>query len=279
MTLLPRLLAALVGLPILLGAVWLGTPWLVILVAVVAIAATREFYRLFDSGDAALPLVLGCPWALAFLLGQQLSQGTAGFLGTSSVVVAGGAFAALLWLIAAYRGRRPLPAAGFLIMGPVVVGFILVHALALRELGTDDDLGRNWLLLALLTTFACDTGAFFAGRTLGRHRMAPVISPNKTWEGAVGGFAAAVLAALALGFALDLCVSRWQQGLVGGTVGVAAQLGDLGESRLKRFSQVKDAGSIIPGHGGVLDRLDSLSLSIPTVYYLGLLMSGCGISE
>ncbi len=275
---LPRLLAALVGLPVTLGAVWFGTPWLTLLLAVVVIGGVREFYRLFDSDDASLPLILGCVWALAFLLAQRMSSETAGFLAASLAVFLGGAFAALLWLIAAYRGRRPLAAAGFLILGPALLGLILAHALALRELGAPGDLGRNWLLLALLATFACDTGAFFTGRAFGRHRMAPSVSPGKTWEGAVGGFAAAVLVSLTLGFTLDLCVARWQQGLVGATVGIAAQIGDLAESKLKRFSQVKDAGTIIPGHGGVLDRLDSLSLSIPTVYCLGLLMTDCGVT-
>jgi phosphatidate cytidylyltransferase len=98
--------------------------------------------------------------------------------------------------------------------------------------------------------------------------MAPGISPNKTWEGAIGGFGLAIIAALVLGPLLDLGLVRWQHAAIGATVGVVSQLGDLLESKLKRISQVKDTGSIIPGHGGILDRLDSLLLSIPAVYYL-----------
>jgi phosphatidate cytidylyltransferase len=156
--------------------------------------------------------------------------------------------------------------------GPVYVGFLLAHALLLRESGGASDLGRNWLLFALLVTFATDTGAFFVGRSMGRHRMLPGISPNKTWEGALGGFILAVIAALALGSLLDLGLERWQHAAIGATVGVVSQVGDLFESKLKRISQVKDAGSIIPGHGGILDRLDSLLVSIPTVYYLVILV-------
>jgi phosphatidate cytidylyltransferase len=98
--------------------------------------------------------------------------------------------------------------------------------------------------------------------------MAPKISPNKTWEGAVGGFGASIIVTLALGFLLDLGILDWQLAIIGATVGVISQVGDLFESKLKRIANVKDAGSIIPGHGGLLDRLDSLVVSIPAVYYL-----------
>ena len=98
--------------------------------------------------------------------------------------------------------------------------------------------------------------------------MVPSISPNKTWEGSIGGFASAVGAALALGLVFDLGVPVWQQAVIGAVIGVVAQWGDLIESKLKRIADVKDAGSIIPGHGGILDRLDSILLTIPAVYYL-----------
>lgn len=156
----------------------------------------------------------------------------------------------------------------YLLAGPVYVGFLLAHALALTGMDGGTNLGRSWLLFALLVTFATDTGAFFVGRSVGRHPLAPGTSPHKTWEGAIGGFAVAMVAALALGRVLELGLGSWQQAVMGATVGVTAQAGDLVESRLKRISQVKDAGSIIPGHGGILDRLDSLLLSVPTVYYL-----------
>lgn len=98
--------------------------------------------------------------------------------------------------------------------------------------------------------------------------MAPSISPNKTWEGSVGGFVSAVVAALVLGQVLGLNIAVWQQAVIGAVVGVVAQWGDLLESKLKRIADVKDAGSIIPGHGGLLDRLDSLLFTLPAVYYL-----------
>ena len=198
--------------------------------------------------------------------------------------MAAGSFAALLWVIAFYRGeesfgRKRFPVGlSYLVLGPVYVGFLLAHALMLREITGSDaaigetdaasHLGRSWLLFALLTTFAVDTGAYLVGRTVGRRPMVPSISPNKTWEGSIGGFASAVGAALALGLVFDLGVPVWQQVVIGAVIGVVAQWGDLIESKLKRIADVKDAGSIIPGHGGILDRLDSILLTIPAVYYL-----------
>ena len=137
------------------------------------------------------------------------------------------------------------------------------------------ELGRSWLLFALLTTFAADSGAYFVGRLIGRHKMAPNLSPGKTWEGAAGGLAAAITAALLMPLLpneyLNLQLTWWQPALIGAAVGIAAPAGDLLESALKRRAGVKDAGHLFPGHGGMLDRLDSLLLTLPLIYYLALL--------
>jgi phosphatidate cytidylyltransferase len=261
-------LTALVGIPILLGAIWWASPWLTLLVLLLAALGIRELYRLHNSNASPLPVFLGILWVSAFVLGGQAAGGLINFLTISLGIFIGGAFIAVLWLIAAYQGADLFRSLLYLVGGPVYVGFLLSHALVLREIGEGSDLGRNWLIFALLVTFATDTGAFFVGRSVGRHQFAPDISPNKTWEGAIGGLIFALLAALALGQLLELDLPRWQPAAIGATVGLVSQLGDLFESKLKRISNVKDAGSIIPGHGGVLDRLDSVLLSIPAVYYL-----------
>ncbi len=151
------------------------------------------------------------------------------------------------------------------------MGWMVGHYVMLRQL----DHGRELVILALFTTFACDTSAFFVGRTWGKHHMTPTISPHKTWEGAIGGFAGAVAAAAALCYLLNL--GSWTLPLsyleavgVGCLVGVAAQFGDLLESMLKRRAGVKDSGSLLPGHGGVLDRIDSLVFTGVIVYYFVL---------
>jgi len=279
--LLQRSLTALVGIPILVGAIWLGAPWLTVLVVAVGLATIWELYRMTPAGVGPLPIVLGAAWVLAMLSGAQAASGRDNFLIISGGVLAAGSFVALLWFIAFYRGddsvgNKNIPIGlGYLILGPIYVGFLLAHALMLREItgsgaeieGTSD-FGRSWLLFALLVTFAVDTGAYLVGRSVGRRPIAPSISPNKTLEGSLGGFASAVAAALVLGLVFDLGVPAWQQAMIGGVVGVVGQWGDLIESKLKRIADLKDASSIIPGHGGLLDRLDSVLLTLPAVYYL-----------
>lgn len=266
-----RALTTLVGIPILVGAIWWGGLWLTLLVVAAALLGLREIYRLVPPRVGPLPVTLGSLWVVAQVLAGLAAAGPRGLLLASSAVLLAGAFVGLLWLIAFYRGDRRPATLAYLVGGPLYLGLPLAHALALRQLGDGDALGRSWLLFALLVTFATDTGAFFTGRAAGRHPMAPGISPGKTWEGAAGGFLLAVVVALSLAqFArfLELGLGFWQTGAIGAAVGVVAQGGDLLESKLKRLSQVKDSGSIIPGHGGILDRLDSLGAAVPTVYYL-----------
>ena len=265
---LQRTVTALVGLPVILGAVWWGAPWLTILVLLIAAQGVREVYRLLPPGTGALPVTLGILWAVALVLGSQAASGLNNFLIISAGILAAGSFTGLLWLVAYYTGGRYLIAMVYLAGGPVFAGFLLAHTLALRNIGESSDVGRDWLLLALLVIFAADTGAFLVGRTVGKHQMAPSVSPNKTWEGAAGGLVWAVVAAVVLGLLFDVSPPSWQLAVIGATVGVLSQWGDLLESKVKRVSNVIDAGSIIPGHGGVLDRLDSVVISIPAVYYL-----------
>ena len=264
----PRVLTALVGLPVLVASIWAGSPWLTLVVLVAAALGVREFYRLTPPRVGPLSTGLGVLWVSAMVLGAQAADSTASFLLISTIVWAAGAFVALLWLIALYSGERYIVAGVMFLVGPVYVGFLLSHALLLREIGGASETGRLWIMMAVLVTFATDTGAFLVGRTVGRRQMALRISPAKTWEGALGGFAAAVAVAIALGLSFGLDALWWQTAVIGATVGVVAQCGDLLESALKRMSNVKDAGSIIPGHGGILDRLDSVVISLPAVYYL-----------
>ncbi len=276
---LQRSLTALAGIPVLLAAIWFGAPWLTALVVVAGLVAIWELYRMTPALVGPLPVLLGAAWVVAIISGAQAASGRDNFLVISGGVMAAGSFTALLWFIAFYRGddsadKKNFPIGlAYLMLGPVYICFLLATALMLREVTGSEtegpaDLGRSWLLFALLVTFAVDTGAYLVGRAVGRRPMAPSISPNKTWEGSVGGFVSAVAAALVLGLVFDLGIPVWQQAVIGAVVGVVAQWGDLIESKLKRLADVKDAGSIIPGHGGLLDRLDSMLLSLPAVYFL-----------
>ena len=261
-----RLLTALVGVPLLAGAIWVGFPWLTVLVAVVALLGLREFYRMAPGLDVPVILLVGALWTTLFIVSGQLADRWYEY--APHVLLGVGVPVGLPWLILNRNRGEALATWTSAIAGPVYVGFFLAHALMLRQLDGGADSSRDWLLFTILVIFATDTGAFFTGRAAGRHLMAPSISPGKTWEGAIGGFAAAVGIALAVGALLELPVPVWQQLLMGATVGVVAQMGDLVESRFKRATGVKDAGGILPGHGGVLDRLDSIVFTLPVVYYL-----------
>ncbi len=127
--------------------------------------------------------------------------------------------------------------------------------------------GLNWIFFLLAVNYAGDTGAYYMGRTLGRHKLAPMVSPQKTIEGSLGGLAANILVAWIFQMTLFSSHSFLQMASLGLTIGVVSQVGDLLESMFKRTARVKDSGSIFPGHGGLLDRMDSLLLPAPVVYF------------
>ena len=285
-----------------IAAILLGPPWLTLLGLLGGCIAIFETYRLAPDGVGPLPLALGVVAVLALLLtaeealgwanyltaevyvpldGERLAKaatGKADYLIASGIALAVWALVALLWFIAFYSGERPVYAFLLLLLGPVYVGFLLGHGLAIYDLSPAmegiDNAGRNWLLFTLAGTSASDTGAYAVGRLIGRHRMTPTLSPNKTWEGAAGGLMASVAAMLAVGALLELGVAAWQHVVVAIVVAVVAQFGDLFESFLKRRADAKDSGSIMPGHGGLLDRIDSVLFALPAVYYLLTLVFG-----
>ncbi|MEX2080900.1 MAG: CDP-archaeol synthase, partial [Dehalococcoidia bacterium] len=142
------------------------------------------------------------------------------------------------------------------------IGVPLSALVLLRDL---ED-GRAWVFLAILATFAVDTGAYATGKLIGRHKLAPRISPGKTWEGVAGGFIAGSAAVVALAFALDIDPSLARLLPLAFILPPLAMAGDLFESWMKRRMGVKDASGLLPGHGGFLDRLDSLLFVAPLVY-------------
>ena len=147
--------------------------------------------------------------------------------------------------------------------GPFYIGVPLALGLLLRD-GPD---GRDWVLAALLATFSVDTGAYAVGRLIGKHKLAPRISPGKTWEGVVGGLLGGVGATFGLTLILDLPMDTWKALPLGLLLAVAAMAGDLAESWLKRAAGAKDSGSLIPGHGGILDRTDSIVATLVVAYF------------
>jgi phosphatidate cytidylyltransferase len=165
----------------------------------------------------------------------------------------------LLW-----PGPGSAPAGAWWLGAILYVGVLGAHWLLLRN---DDD-GRRWVLVALAATFAADTGAYTVGRLWGRHRLWRRVSPNKTWEGAAGALVIGGAVAAALPYALDIEPEWWRTLAIAAGLPVAAIAGDFLESALKRRIEVKDMSTLLPGHGGLLDRLDSLLVTGPLLYWL-----------
>jgi phosphatidate cytidylyltransferase len=168
--------------------------------------------------------------------------------------------AALLWSL---RSAPSLGDWGATAGAAVLAGGLLAYGPLLRGL----DQGREWVFLVVFVTFAADTSAFFVGRAIGNRPLAPKTSPGKTWEGAVGGLLGAMGAGVALTQVLGLDMTVAAALALGALMGVVGQLGDLGESWIKRAAGIKDSGWLIPGHGGVLDRLDSIVFNLVLVYH------------
>ena len=255
--LVSRVLVAVVGLPASLGIVYLGGWWLFTLVAIAGVLALHEYALVIRS---LRPLVLAAyAGAILALLGARLGGldwTLAGFLVTLP-------FAFVLHWIATTRQSATVAIAST-VLGAAWVGLGLAHALLIREI---PDNGRLALVTVLLAVWGGDTAAFFAGRLLGRHKLAPTLSPGKTWEGFIAGTAATVFIAFVALYKQDY-ISIGESIALGAVIAVAAPLGDLFESGIKRDMQVKDSGRLLGGHGGMLDRLDAILFAVVASYYL-----------
>ena len=262
-----RIATAAVGLPLLLLVVWVDTslPFAVLCAAAAALGAWELSGMVRNWGDRpADPVSAALACALVASAALLEPDTLAATLAHSAALLLSAL--ALAWMLR--RGGADSGASRWLAtLAPALfVGGLLFHAPLLRSA----DFGREWILLMLLVTFATDTGAYFVGKAVGRTPLAPAISPAKTREGAAGGLLCAVAACLALDALFSLPATWWQAALLGGALGVVGQIGDLVESRLKRIAGVKNSGRLVPGHGGLLDRLDSILLNLVVVYYFVL---------
>ena len=170
-----------------------------------------------------------------------------------------------MWVL--FRGRQPYIAnVATTLLGIVYCGWFPLHLLFLRNMHSERfDSGLGFVVLMFTAILLTDIGCYYAGTHLGKHKLAPVISPNKTIEGSIGGAIAAVIGAMIVGLFIGV---DWYTSLFAGLLcTIFAQIGDLCESLIKRDAGVKDSGNTLPGHGGFLDRADSFVLTIPVMYY------------
>ncbi len=300
-----RVIVAIVGIPLVVGTTVAGGAWFLALILVVSLLAQSEYYRLAEakgvSPQTAVGLFFGACIVLTFfhariqptvvaafhahgmaipfptmsqtflivllvfiplVLAQELFRNRPQALANTAVTVAGVLY--VPFFLGSLVGLRELFISGDF---PITVYFPLTaHDIPADVEGTVYRWGGYTVLAVFASIWICDSAAYFAGRAFGRHKLFPRVSPNKSWEGAVAGFIGAVLtfmAARALALPYLTVVNAVVCGLI---VGVFGQLGDLVESLLKRDAGVKDSSSMIPGHGGVLDRFDSLMFVAPLLF-------------
>jgi phosphatidate cytidylyltransferase len=290
-----RVATALVLIPVVVGLVLFTPTWAVaVATAVITVLALWEYFALGEAiGHRAYRfLTVICALLLIYVQWRTLSpffhlggQVNSGFVGLRAVhgseihrisalyspvsmffLFVLGLTIFILWT------RRPLvealPAAGISSSALLLVAFPLSFAVRLHGLSES---GPRLLLFALVITWAADTTAYFVGRAMGKHPLAPHISPKKTWEGSVGSMVGSLLVAWGFSYWIRIPIGHLLAMAVIGNV--AGQMGDLLESAYKRSAGVKDSGGLLPGHGGVLDRIDALILCIPVIWYYVVLVN------
>ncbi|HVB97440.1 MAG TPA: phosphatidate cytidylyltransferase [Chloroflexota bacterium] len=267
--------SSIVAIPMIIALVWLGGPLFTSAVAVAAALAAYEATMLLEPGAEKVQVSVSVVGAILLVLGA--AGGSAGILAALACVLV----ADLIAFTIQSGQSQTVSSPGLLRVAAVVYAGLPAALLVLERSwsgpadfvpfnGLVFDFGATWVLLTLTSVWAVDTLAYAAGRVFGRHLLWPAISPKKTWEGTVAGVLVGTLVAsawaptvgrsTAVGIALGICVA------------IAAVVGDLAESALKRRAGVKDAGQLIPGHGGILDRIDGLVFSVIVVFLFGTLV-------
>lgn len=272
-----RTIISIIGVPAVAAFVWFGDPWFTLFAVFWGVMAAREFYGILRRSKGLqpltwfglfwvalfiasphndlLPLHLNILFSLPFLLVTAVMVPLVIFLGRNNKE---NAFANWVWT------------AG----GILYIGFLLRYMVELRQVALiNAEEGRGWVALAVLCTFASDITAYLVGKAFGKHKMAPYISPNKTWEGAAGGVLGSIIISLVVVKIFFLSGSGGPLGygyavILGVVISTVGQTGDMVKSLFKRNMAVKDSSNAIPGHGGFLDRLDSMAFAGVGVYYI-----------
>ena len=282
-----RWAVAVVGVPAVIGLLYVGGWVLAVPVAILAGLGAMETYRLAERKGTRPFRWLGVAAAAGLVLLAAVNPSFKAFAPSALTVVAAVAFFALLAAIVRGADRQPLASIAVTLFGTLYVGFSLAFVAMLRELPTIDEwgelipnagIGLLVVALPLTSTWIGDSVAFFAGTAWGRTKILPSVSPKKSWLGSVAGLIGAAAGAglwhvVAEPYLPGLPIrSVAGAAVVGAALGVGAQVGDFAESLLKREAGVKNSGTIFPGHGGVLDRLDALIITLPMAYAILVLL-------
>ncbi len=260
-----RWITALVALPLLILLILKGGSTLFTLaIAGVATIALWEYYRIVFTGHTPAVPLYSSLWSYAAGVAVVWTMPTHGFQSLTALLIVYLIGAAIFSIF-----RFPLSQDAPVVVLKQVFGIVYIPiSLAFLVLLYNGDDGIHWIFLLLLVVAAGDTGAFYVGTYLGRHKLAPAVSPKKTVEGAIGGLAANLAACFAYSLLFLPAISTTGRIFFALGVGIVGQAGDLFESEFKRVAGVKDSGTLLPGHGGFLDRMDALIFAAPSAYLI-----------
>lgn len=253
-----RVLTSIIGIPLLVLAIFFQNPWFPIAISVIGLTAGYEFYRIVRELGIK-PITYFSLFAILLLILSPFCP----IPNLKSIILTGTIIITLIWQVVTAKNKNAFSDWVWTITGIIYIGWTLSYWTALTNVTNS----CAWILWAIAIVMACDAAAFFVGRAWGKHALAAQISPKKTWEGAIGGLFGSIFASVILGLLLPLPIPWWQMILVSIIISVIAQFGDLAESLLKRTVNVKDSGNLLPGHGGMLDRIDSYIFIGALVYF------------
>lgn len=269
-----RVIVALIAAPVAIGMVWLGGLPFAAFLGVAGGIGAWELYRMARHGGVEPLDALGIPIAIALPL---LAHADRLQVLRSPAAIGGVVFVALLGASIWARGvgGRPMESVAVTVFGALYTGGMLAFGYALRHhrFVIEAAAGTALVMFPVILTWASDIGAYFVGRALGRAKLIPSVSPGKTQAGAIGALVVTMLVAWAYNVYVlrpwsQLALAPWTALIFGLVISIAAQVGDLAESLLKREAGVKDSSHLLPGHGGILDRLDSLFFALPVAYLI-----------
>ncbi len=259
---LKRIMTSIVLMPVILAAVWFNQqplPWFTMVMVGWSLCSLYEFYHIAGSSGKAQPLTFpGLVMALLFIIQPHFDWPY-----SLPVLLTLSLIAPLILVMLRKDISNAFTSWTWTLAGVLYLGWLSSYYVSLSLL----PMGRAWVMLALLATFASDISAFFVGRAIGHRKMAPAISPRKTWEGAAAGVIGAALIGVVISRLLELPMGTMEAALLSMAISIFGQTGDMAESLFKRNTGVKDASRALPGHGGFMDRIDSIVFAGLVVYY------------
>lgn len=254
-----RIITASILLPLFIIFAWFGNPWFLIGIIIVAAWAGWEFYRIASSLNVRPLTYFGLFIIILLQISLYCPQES-----IKLIIIAIATIISAIWLLFRKNIDNASSSLAWTLAGMLYIGLMISYWGNIMSLVN----GRLWIAWIILSITACDVLAFFVGRKWGKHPMASTISPKKTWEGSIGGLLGCVAISIIFGIIFGLPLAHWQLAVLGIIMSLIAQAGDLVESLLKRNAGVKDSGNSLPGHGGILDRIDSYILIGPIIYYV-----------